>query len=288
MQQVDTIYLERLNKAIYFIENNLDKKILLKEISQHALLSEYHFHRIFKSFTGETVKEFLVRLKIERAANRLKNTKDDIGQIAFENGFENHESFTRAFKRYFERTPKEFRTASKEQIEIKRTAYVNSAINLENLQVQEPIIKQLPDLHLAYIRHTGSYDKVASSFQRLMLWAAAHFVLKLSPRTLGIVHDNPELTAEDKIRFDACVLVNQPIKANGEVGYKKIEGGKFAVFRYKGAYENFYTVYDYIYNSIVFDRGFELADKPALEWYIKSPPFYKPDQYVTDFYLPLK
>lgn len=288
MNQADTIYLERLTRAIYFIEDNLEKKILLKEISQQAHLSEYHFHRIFKSYTRETVKEFLVRLKIERAANRLKHSEDTIGQIAFDNGFDNHESFTRAFKRYFELTPKEYREASKELIETKKKAYSTNEINLENLNVEEPIIKQVADIHLAYIRHTGSYDKVASSFQRLMLWAAAHFVLKMSPKTLGIVHDNPELTAEDKIRFDACVVVNQAIKPRGEVGYKKIEGGTFAVFRYKGTYDNFYNVYDYIYNSVVFDKGWELADKPALEWYIKSPPFYKPEQYVTDFYLPLK
>lgn len=288
MKDTKEIYFESLNRATQFIESNLDKKILLKDISQAAFLSEYHFHRIFKSLTGETVKEFLIRLKVERAAIRLKHSKDDIRQIAFEHGFENHETFTRAFKRYFQFTPQEYRKVIQEVLVKKQTKYIQNCVNLNELQVEEPTIKYIPDLHLAYIRHIGSYDKVASSFQRLMLWAATHFVLKLKPTTLGIVHDNPDLTDEEKIRFDSCVLVNKIVQQKGEIGYKKIEGGKFAIFRYKGAYENFYAVYDYIYNVCLFEKGWELADKPALEWYIKSPPFYKPENYVTDFCVPIK
>jgi AraC family transcriptional regulator len=288
MKDTKEIYFESLNRATQFIESNLDKKILLKDISQAAFLSEYHFHRIFKSLNGETVKEFLIRLKVERAAIRLKHSKDDIGQIAFEHGFENHETFTRAFKRYFQLTPQEYRKVIQEVLVKKQTKYIQNYANLNELQVEEPTIKYMPDLHLAYIRHIGAYDKVASSFQRLMLWAATHFVLKLKPTTLGIVHDNPDLTDEEKIRFDACVLVNKTVQQKGEIGYKKIEGGKFAIFRYKGAYENFYAVYDYIYNVCLFEKGWELADKPALEWYIKSPPFYKPENYVTDFCVPIK
>jgi AraC family transcriptional regulator len=60
------------------------------------------------------------------------------------------------------------------------------------------------------------------------------------------------------------------------------------VFTYRGAYEGFYPVYDYIYNVCLFDNKFDLADKPALEWYIKSPPFNKPENFVTDFYVPIK
>lgn len=281
-------YLESLNRAILYIEDNLDKKILLTDIAREALVSEFHFHRIFKSLIGETVKEFVIRLKIERAAIRLKHSNDEIGQIAVENGYENHESFTRAFRKYYNLTPQEYRIGVKKILTKKQIEYRSAATNLTTLQIEEPIIRSIPDVHLAFIRHTGSYDKVANSFQRLMFWAASNLILKLKPTTLGILHDDPDLTDEDKIRFDACVIINQKINPKGEIGYKLIEGGKFAVFRYKGAYENFYTVYDYIYNVCLFEKGWELSDKPALEWYIKSPPFYKPENYVTDFYVPIK
>lgn len=281
-------YLESINKAIAYIENNAMSDIQLKEIAIQANLSQFHFHRVFKSLTGDTTKEFLTRLRLEKAALKLKNSQQDIGQVAFDCGYQNHETFTRAFKDYFGLTPIDYRSSITELTLNKQAEYSKANIDLSVLNVQGPIIKTIPDLHLAYIRHTGSYDKVGSSFQRLMLWAASHLVLKLKPVTIGIVHDNPDLTAEQHIRFDACVVLSKEIKTSGEIGYKKIDGGKFAVFTYKGAYEGFYPVYDYIYNVCLFDNKFDLADKPALEWYIKSPPFHKPENFLTDFYLPIK
>jgi len=281
-------YLENINQAIAYMESNATSAIQLKDIAQQAHLSPYHFHRIFKSLTGNTTKDFLTRLRIEKAALQLKHTQDDIGQIAFNCGYQNHETFTRAFKSYFGLTPLSYRDTIKVVTLDKKDHYNNINTNLNTLHVQGPIIKTIPDLHLAYIRHNGSYSKVGQSFQRLMLWALTHLVLKLKPITIGIVHDNPDLTAEQHIRFDACVMLSGPIKPKGEIGYKKIEGGKFAVFTYKGPYEGFYPVYDYIYNICLFEQNFDLADKPALEWYVKSPPFYKPENLVTDFYIPIK
>ncbi len=281
-------YLESINKAISFIESNSTTDIQLKDIAIQANLSQYHFHRVFKSLTGDTTKDFLTRLRLEKAALKLKHSQNDIGQIAFDCGYQNHETFTRAFKDYFGLTPLEYRNSIAELTTNKQNEYGKANIDLNALNVQGPVIKTIPDLHLAYIRHTGSYDKVGNSFQKLMFWAATHLVLKLKPVTIGIVHDNPDLTAEQHIRFDACVLLSKEIKPNGEIGYKKIEGGKFAVFTYKGAYDGFYPVYDYIYNVCLFDNKFDLADKPALEWYIKSPPFNKPENFVTDFYVPIK
>lgn len=281
-------YLESINKAISFIESNSTNDIQLKDIAAQANLSQYHFHRVFKSLTGDTAKDFLTRLRLEKAALKLKHSQSDIGQIAFDCGYQNHETFTRAFKDYFGLTPLDYRNSIVELTANKQNEYGKANIDLNALNVQGPVIKTIPDLHLAYIRHTGSYDKVGSSFQKLMFWAATHLVLKLKPVTIGIVHDNPDLTVEEYIRFDACVLLSKEMRANGEIGYKKIEGGKFAVFTYKGAYEAFYPVYDYIYNVCLFDNKFDLADKPALEWYIKSPPFYKPENFVTDFYVPIK
>jgi AraC family transcriptional regulator len=281
------IYLESINTAITYIEENTSRNIQLSDIATRANLSQYHFHRIFKSLTGDTVKEFLTRLRLEKAALKLKYSTEDIGTIALDCGYQNHETFTRAFKEYFGLHPTGYRDTIAQLTSAKQLHFKNTATDLKSLKVTGPVIKTMPDLHIAYIRHSGSYNKVGASFQRLLLWALSHLVLKLKPVTIGIVHDNPDLTAEDNIRFDACILVAKEIKPSGEIAYKKIEGGKFAVFTYKGAYEGFYPVYDYIYNACIFENKFELADKPALEWYIKSPPFNKPKNFITDFYVPI-
>jgi len=281
-------YQQNLYKALTHIELNLDRKILLNEVAEEAHISPFHFHRIFKAMTGETVKTFVTRLKLERAAMQLKHSNTEIGQIAVQQGYENHESFSRAFKKFFNTTPQEYKLAMQEQTRQRLLGYQTNTEKKPHLSLDSPLIKQLPELHVAYIRHTGAYDKVGKAFQKLVLWAATHLALKLKPTTLGIVHDNPDLTEEEKIRFDACVLLSKAIKPTNEIGYKVLKSSKYAVFRYHGPYDGFYEVYDYIYNVCVFEKNWELGDQPALEWYVKSPPFYKPEQYVTDFFLPLK
>ena len=278
-------YLEAINRAIEFIESNTSENISLGTVAEYSFLSKYHFHRIFKSIIGDTAKEYLTRLRLEKAALLLKNTEKSVSEIAYECGYASPETFNRAFKNYFATSPTIFRASAKQEMTNKKVIHKENSF--KSLNLSKPKIVELGDLNLAYIRHFGSYDKVGSSFQRLMLWATKNLILKLMPTTLGIVHDNPDLTEEPNIRFDACVLVTKEIQPKGEIGYKKIRGGKFAVFRYKGSYDSFYPVYDYIYNICLFEQKWELRDEPALEWYIKSPPFYKPENFVTDFYLPI-
>lgn len=278
-------YLEAINRAIEFIEINATKNISLEEIAEYAFLSKYHFHRVFKSIIGDTVKKYQSRIRLEKSALLLKNSQENISQIAYQCGYNAPEIFNRAFQNYFSMTPTSFRENTK--IELKQKQELYEEISFESLNLSSPKIVEISDLHLAYIRHFGNYDKVAKSFQRLMFWAIRNLILKLKPTTLGIIHDSPDLTEEAKLRFDACVLLTKEIKPKGEIGYKKIQGGKFAVFRYQGSYETFYAVYDYIYNICLFDYQWELRDEAALEWYIKSPPFYTPENFVTDFYLPI-
>ena len=284
-KEVSAVYLEAINRAIEFIESNSGKNIRLEEISDYAYLSKFHFHRIFKSVIGQTAKDYLTRLRLEKSAGLLKNTNTPINQIAYECGYGSPETFNRAFKAYFSTTPSKFRATTKQEIANKAVAY--SGTTLENLHVSAPKVVEKPDLNLAYIRHFGSYENIDKSFQHLFLWAAKHLVLKIKPTTLGIVYDNPELTEADHLRFDACILVTKATKPKGDIGFKKIKGGRFAIFRYEGPFETFYPVYDYIYNVCLFENKWRLRDEPAIEWYINSPPFYKPKVLVTDFCLPI-
>lgn len=123
LKAANEFYLESLQRAIQYMEGNLDKKVLLKDIANEGNLSAYHFHRVFKALTGETVKHFLVRLKLERAATKLKYSKADIGSIALESGYEDHETFSRAFKKYFNTTPIEYRIALRDLVYEKQRTY---------------------------------------------------------------------------------------------------------------------------------------------------------------------
>lgn len=284
-QETKEYYAEAINRAIEYIEANSADGIDLEAIAAYALLSKFHFHRIFKSFIGVTAKEYLVRLRIEKSAGLLSNSSKTISEIAYECGYNSPEGFTRAFKSYFSITPTLFREGAQAQIDHKKSLYKETSF--ESLNISPPTIIAKPELNVAYIRHFGAYEQVGKAFQKLIIWAAKNFVLKLRPTTIGIVYDNPDLTATQHIRFDACLLVSKEIHPKGEIGYKKISGGKYAVFRYKGPYSALYTVYNYIYHKCLFDHQWELRDEPTLEWYIQSPSSKRSTELITDIYLPI-
>lgn len=98
-----------IKKSIEYIEDNLSKKIELKELADKVFLSKYHFHRIFHAAVGEPVAEYIRKRRLLEAANELLNTDDKIIDIALKYQFSTQESFTKAFKKFYGLPPKEFK-----------------------------------------------------------------------------------------------------------------------------------------------------------------------------------
>lgn len=98
-----------IKKSIEYIENNLNKKIELKDIAGSVFLSKYHFHRIFHAEVGESVAEYIRKRRLLKSANELINTDHKIVDIALKYQFSTQESFTKAFKKFYGMPPNEFR-----------------------------------------------------------------------------------------------------------------------------------------------------------------------------------
>src|SRR5687768_2979629 len=79
----------------------LDRELSLEALARRCGYSPFHFHRFFSSAVGETPKQHVNRLRLERAAYRLAITRATVLEIALSVGFKNHETLSRAFKRAF-------------------------------------------------------------------------------------------------------------------------------------------------------------------------------------------
>ena len=105
-------YASIINQAEDYIENNLHNKILLSDLAKYVYLSEYHFHRIFKQNTTESIHQFISRIKIERSAMLLvTNLKISITEVAFLYGYSESSAYCRAFKKQYLVSPKVYRIA---------------------------------------------------------------------------------------------------------------------------------------------------------------------------------
>lgn len=91
-----------------YIEENLDERITMDELSCAAGFSPWYSYRLFQRFTGLTPPRYIRRLRLAMAAVKLKEGSTKVIDAAFDLGFETADGFTRAFYREFGMLPSEY------------------------------------------------------------------------------------------------------------------------------------------------------------------------------------
>lgn len=105
---------EKIDRIKRFINKNYDKRVNLKNTASAICLSPKYLSRIFKEKTGMGFNQYRLAIKIEKAEKLLEETDFNINQIADRIGYNNTESFNRAFKRIMHCTPTEYRKKGQE------------------------------------------------------------------------------------------------------------------------------------------------------------------------------
>lgn len=102
-----------IQEAITFIEHNYRRELTVEEIAAVCKLNRSYFSKLFKEFTGCTPQEFIIRLRLSKAAERMKHTNESIGEISVQCGYPNQLHFSRAFKKRYGVSPREWRAQNK-------------------------------------------------------------------------------------------------------------------------------------------------------------------------------
>lgn len=277
---------QRLRKVLKQIEANPGDKLGIGKLAAIACYSEYHFHRIFRSFTGESVYAYRKRLLLERAVNHLLYTQKSITEIAFDAGYEHQTSFNKAFIKHFACAPSEVRQRGRARLD----CYLPHCLNLTEEITMTPEIRTLAPIPILSLRKTGSYKQAAAeAWGGLMKFAYGNKLMHGETRMFGISHDDPRVTQSDKIRYDACISHDAGTMPEGDISAQEISAGKYAVFLHKGAYENFPQTYAAIFNQWLPESGYQLRDDPCFEEYFnRDPRKTKAENLTTEIFIPLQ
>src|SRR5262245_18215245 len=210
------IYHERILAVMMHLQKNLDQPIVLEDLARLAHFSPYHFHHVFRGMVGESLAQHVRRLRLERAAGRLKSTDQPVTQIAFDAGYEAHEAFTRAFGAMFGCSPSEFRARAHYDPEGRVKFQQQGGAKIDAR------IENLPARRVAFVRRQAPYDKLGNAWQRLLSWAGPRGVMGPGTLAIGICYDDPDITPDRHVRYDACVTINAPFEPQGEIGAQEI------------------------------------------------------------------
>ena len=298
-----------------YIEQHLDEPINLNKIANIACFSPFHFHRIFTSLTGETLNAFIQRIRIEKAAQQLKNDETlSISEISSQCGFSSTSVFSRTFRKYFGSTAKEFRETEKAtfakgglyyskngQLIRKRNQlspdlrmqfcsdnsnqFIHSNFIIMDTKVE---IKEMPAMNLVYCRHTGQFDQIGKAYEKLMKWASPRGLLNFpQTKTITVYHDDPTVTAIEKVRQSACITVEDDVKVDGEIGKMKLDGGKYAVGRFDIDEKGFEKAWNTMCLWLI-ESGYQPSEGNPYELYYNSPDEDIKRRFILDICIPVK
>ncbi|MCB2155476.1 AraC family transcriptional regulator [bacterium] len=274
-------YQDRILAVLNHIQQNLDEDLGWRDLARIAHFSPHHFHRIFSGMVGESIGEHIRRIRLERAAYRLLSTHQSVTVIAFDAGFETHESFTRAFRDWFGMAPSSYRrTPSPPQPrQVPTIIHYQPAGVLHGFTPiisggtkMEVSIVEIPRMRVACMRHTGPGPDCGPVVDSLDKWARRRGLVNNKTVFVGVSYG--------PINYDACVTVDEKFEPSADdegVEIQEIGGGEYARVLHEGPLERLGETYAYIIGQWAPHSGRELAHRPCLEFPKNDPSSTPPE-----------
>lgn len=280
--------IRNINKAIDYIERNLDSEIDIDEIAKVAYTSRYHFQNLFHAVAGFTLTEYIRNRRLTLAAEELAVTDIKVIDIALKYGYESPDAFTKAFQRLHKITPSALRRGNVKikafpklllQISIKgefemnykiveKEAYkffgVDFEISIANNESDNEVLKFCDE-----IWDNGTHLKINKflGYTQMHLLHSIHYDFKEDGRRRYLM--GWEIPKEYKV--------------------VDIPSATWAVFEGKSTMENRIKIKDVwteIYSEWFPSSGFEQAEGPFIEKYYWDDD--KCDDYTCEVWIPVK
>lgn len=291
-------YLERVNFAIDHVVGHLGEPLRLADVARAARLSPFHFHRVFQVLVGETLAEFVKRLRLERALVLMAHApRSSLTTVAFRCGFSSSSDFSRCFKQRYGAAPSAFdlegwrqmHGATLEELVPEPAGRCHldrlpTASNPDGFRVK---IRDLPARTVAYIRVLDPYrgDAVALATRRLIAWAERHALA--DGQWLGYQWDNPEITSLEDCQYHVAVEAERFV-ARGEIGRFRFPPMVVAQVELRGGIDLELRALQWLYGTWLPRSGYVPDDQPGFEAWIGRPFAHGAEHFELYAQLPIR
>lgn len=260
-----------INQAINYILDHIEEEISVEQVAEYCHFSKYYFNRVFKSETGESIYSYIRKVKMEQSAFRLKVERQrSITDIGLEYGY-SASNYSTAFRQHHEISPVLFRkTIVKQSIE--HPFFHQDENQLDTLEQcrQRITIEALDDIPVLYERRIGNYHNLELNWTEFLDQYKEY--VKKDTLLIERTFDDPSITDPDGCLYDVCMSVDE----DSRVLLKKehnltntciLEGGRFAVYHFKGYPKQIYAAYQSIFNIWFPSTKYEIDDRYGFDIY---------------------
>jgi AraC family transcriptional regulator len=274
-------YVERVNRAIDYVVSHLEEPLRLEDGSRAALLSPFHFHRVFQALVGVTLAEFVKRLRLEKALFTMAHARrPSLTAIALSCGFSSSSDFSRCFRQRFGVPPSAFdikgwREARRSELEATvpgtdERLHLNKLPTAHNPDRFRVRVRDLPARTVAYIRIHNPYqgDAVAKAAERLIAWAERHALA--DGQWLGYQWDNPQIAHLEDCQYHVAVEAEQFTPA-GEIGRFHFPPMTVAQVEVRGGLDLELRALQWLFGTWLPRSGYVPDDHPCFEAWVGRP-----------------
>jgi len=144
-----------IQNAINYIEDHLTEELDYEAIARESFSSSFHFQRVFSILCGYTLGEYIRNRRLTMAGTELAGTREKVIDVAYKYGYDNPESFAKAFQKFHGITPSQARGNG---AELKSFSRLSIKVSLEGGSVMNYRIEEKPAMLLVGYkrRFTGS------------------------------------------------------------------------------------------------------------------------------------
>lgn len=264
-------------------------------LAEAAGFSPFHFSRMLAGRIGESPGELLRRLRLERAAQAL-HTGQRVTEVALDAGYESLEAFSRAFRGAFGQAPSVFvrsshtgRLPSPNALHWSASGEIPTPLpHTKGTPMPFEIQDDVPPWRVVALRHIGPYNAISPTFGRLQDWLATNQVPQTGPG-VAIYHDDPDTTAADQLRSDACAIVASDFTTDDPtVTVQDLPGGRYAVATHLGPYSGLDEAWgNFLGQALPASNATPTMERPMFEVYVNDCRETPPDEVRTDLYVPI-
>ena len=272
------IYQYRINKAIDYINTNLDRKLCIDEISNEVCFSPFHFHRIFKSFVGESIYAYINRLRVEKAAALLLTTMSSVTDVAYTVGFRDSAVFARAFKGRFGCSASSWIQKKNSKIhQVHDTSFSYSKREGDHRMItpKNVCVTKISERKLIYVRNVGSFSGNPNIFMDLHHRLLAELIRNpiawdRDKGFFAVYHDSSGIADDHKQRISYGVISEDEIPADKILGSFRFWENDYLVACYTLANDEYGKAWTSLFRDTIPSMGLEPADGFCFENYAED------------------